>query len=292
MDKHTTWLAYIWALISGICAQWTLNDYGALIGIVLGIGTFLVNKHYKKKAEQAQTRQAAAMEERNRLIARILEKNDHDSTLKMLAVRAGGRLIFEGDITDAYADYNQAPDIPLILTGQVSFNLRNQTAADFSAKGDVPVADIIRALASSAGLKFENQGVSRSLSNPHFSGNLVQQMLDAASAADINIDLGDAEKVTIWPKDKALDIPAVHISPDHGLIGYPVYTMTGLSATTTFCPDLFIGRRVHLESSLPNVTGDYQLTGVIHTITSRTVGGPWSSNCTMTRLNDNGTTTQ
>lgn len=60
-------------------------------------------------------------------------------------------------------------------------------------------------------------------------------MLDAASAADINIDLGDAEKVTIWPKDKALDIPAVHISPDHGLIGYPVYTMTGLSATTTFC---------------------------------------------------------
>ncbi|EDF5146594.1 DUF1073 domain-containing protein [Salmonella enterica] len=181
---------------------------------------------------------------------------------------------------------------PVILTGQVSFNLRNQTAADFSAKGDVPVADIIRALASSAGLKFENQGVSRSLSNPHFSGNLVQQMLDAASAADINIDLGDAEKVTIWPKDKALDIPAVHISPDHGLIGYPVYTMTGLSATTTFCPDLFIGRRVHLESSLPNVTGDYQLTGVIHTITSRTVGGPWSSNCTMTRLNDNGTTTQ
>ncbi|WP_139759656.1 alpha/beta hydrolase, partial [Salmonella enterica] len=56
------------------------------IGIVLGIGTFLVNKHYKKKAEQAQARQAAAMEERNRLIATILEKNDHDSTLKMLAV--------------------------------------------------------------------------------------------------------------------------------------------------------------------------------------------------------------
>ncbi|HCS4148555.1 TPA: hypothetical protein OQ574_004853 [Salmonella enterica] len=214
------------------------------------------------------------------------------STANKMRVKADGRLIFEGDITDAYADYNQAPDIPLILTGQVSFNLRNQTAADFSAKGDAPVADIIRALASSAGLKFENQGVSRSLSNPHFSGNIVQQMLDAASAADISIDLGDVEKVTIWPKDKALDIPAVHISPDHGLIGYPVYTMTGLSATTIFCPDLFIGRRVHLESSLPNVTGDYQLTGVIHTITSRTVGGPWSSNCTMTRLNDNGTTTQ
>ncbi|EMQ1854061.1 hypothetical protein WEV46_001400 [Salmonella enterica] len=212
------------------------------------------------------------------------------SRTNKMRVMANGRLIFEGDITDAYADYNQAPDIPLILTGQVNFNLRNQTAADFSAKGDVPVADIIRALASSAGLKFENQGVSRSLSNPHFSGNIVQQMLDAASAADINIDTGDAEKVTIWPKGEKRNIPPLHISPDHGLIGYPVYTMTGLSATTIFCPDLFIGRQVHLGSSLPNVTGDYQLTGVIHTITSRTVGGPWSSNCTMTRLNDNGTT--
>ncbi|EMX5813341.1 hypothetical protein AAHF61_001494 [Salmonella enterica] len=212
------------------------------------------------------------------------------SRTNKMRVMANGRLIFEGDITDAYADYNQAPDIPLILTGQVNFNLRNQTAADFSAKGDVPVADIIRALASSAGLKFENQGVSRSLSNPHFSGNVIQQMLDAASAADINIDTGDAEKVTIWPKGEKRNIPPLHISPDHGLIGYPVYTMTGLSATTIFCPDLFIGRQVHLESSLPNVTGDYQLTGVIHTITSRTVGGPWSSNCTMTRLNDNGTT--
>ncbi|WP_079953305.1 baseplate hub protein [Salmonella enterica] len=212
------------------------------------------------------------------------------SRTNKMRVMANGRLIFEGDITDAYADYNQAPDIPLILTGQVNFNLRNQTAADFSAKGDVPVADIIRALASSAGLKFENQGVSRSLSNPHFSGNIVQQMLDAASAADINIDTGDAEKVTIWPKGEKRNIPPLHISPDHGLIGYPVYTMTGLSATTLFCPDLFIGRQVHLESSLPNVTGDYSLTGVIHTITSRTVGGPWSSNCTMTRINDNGTT--
>ncbi|ELK9745649.1 alpha/beta hydrolase, partial [Salmonella enterica] len=51
-EKHTTWLAYLWAFISGIFAQWTLNDYGALIGIILGIGTFLVNRHYKKKADQ------------------------------------------------------------------------------------------------------------------------------------------------------------------------------------------------------------------------------------------------
>ncbi|EAP7666274.1 alpha/beta hydrolase, partial [Salmonella enterica] len=56
MEKHTTWLAYLWAVICGALAQWTVHDYGALIGIVLAIGTFWVNRHYKRKSEQAQVR--------------------------------------------------------------------------------------------------------------------------------------------------------------------------------------------------------------------------------------------
>ncbi|ELD4018264.1 alpha/beta hydrolase [Salmonella enterica] len=87
MEKHTTWLAYLWAVICGLFAQWTLNDYGALTGIILGIGTFLVNRHYKHKAAQAQQEQAAAMEKRNRLLAKIslqLDRDAPDSTLKAL----------------------------------------------------------------------------------------------------------------------------------------------------------------------------------------------------------------
>ncbi|HAT1683144.1 TPA: alpha/beta hydrolase [Klebsiella oxytoca] len=79
MEKHTTWLAYLWAFISGIFAQWTLNDYGALIGIILGIGTFLVNRHYKQQSAQAQKDQVAAMEKRNRILAKIALQVDKDS---------------------------------------------------------------------------------------------------------------------------------------------------------------------------------------------------------------------
>lgn len=86
-EKHTTWLAYLWAFISGLFAQWTLNDYGALIGIILGIGTFLVNRHYKQKSARAQQEQVAAMEKRNRILAQIalrVDKDAPDSTLKTL----------------------------------------------------------------------------------------------------------------------------------------------------------------------------------------------------------------
>ncbi|EAQ9998780.1 alpha/beta hydrolase [Salmonella enterica] len=80
MDKHTTWLAYLWAFISGLFAQWTLNDYGALIGIALGIGTFWVNRHYKKKSERAQARMAAALEKHNQILEQMARRPDSAAT--------------------------------------------------------------------------------------------------------------------------------------------------------------------------------------------------------------------
>ncbi|HFW3715356.1 TPA: alpha/beta hydrolase, partial [Salmonella enterica subsp. enterica serovar 6,7:y:-] len=44
-----------------------------------------VNRYYKQQSAQAQKARVAAMEERNRLIARLLEKSDRDSMLKILA---------------------------------------------------------------------------------------------------------------------------------------------------------------------------------------------------------------
>ncbi|EAQ4377957.1 alpha/beta hydrolase [Salmonella enterica] len=79
-ERHTTWLAYLWAFISGLFAQWTVHDYGALIGIALGIGTFWVNRHYKKKSERAQARMAAALEKRNQILEQIARRPDSAAT--------------------------------------------------------------------------------------------------------------------------------------------------------------------------------------------------------------------
>ncbi|EKQ0891434.1 alpha/beta hydrolase [Salmonella enterica] len=80
MEKLREFLAYLWAVICGILAQWTVHDYGALIGVVLGIGTFWVNRHYKKKLEQTQARQAAALEKRNQILEQIVRKPDSAAT--------------------------------------------------------------------------------------------------------------------------------------------------------------------------------------------------------------------
>ncbi|EJC1234193.1 alpha/beta hydrolase [Salmonella enterica] len=90
MEKHTTWLAYLWACISGLFAQWTLNDYGALIGIALGIGTFWVNRHYKKKSERTQVRMAVALEKRNQILEQIASRPDSAATALIVESEIAG----------------------------------------------------------------------------------------------------------------------------------------------------------------------------------------------------------
>ncbi|HAX5209021.1 TPA: alpha/beta hydrolase [Escherichia coli] len=85
-EKHTTWLAYLWSFIAGWLATWSLDDWGALIGIVLAVGTFLVNRHYKKRTVAAQDAQVEAMRQRNRILAQIAGsvRDSPESTLKTL----------------------------------------------------------------------------------------------------------------------------------------------------------------------------------------------------------------
>ncbi|HGB4478593.1 TPA: HP1 family phage holin [Salmonella enterica subsp. enterica serovar Chester] len=87
MDKHSSWMAYLWAVIAGYFTQLSLNDWGALVTIVLAIATFFVNRYYKQQSAQTQKDQTAAMERRNEILAQLASKvrNNPDSTLKMLA---------------------------------------------------------------------------------------------------------------------------------------------------------------------------------------------------------------
>ncbi|ENG5919418.1 hypothetical protein ABUV01_000499 [Serratia marcescens] len=199
-----------------------------------------------------------------------------------IRVWAADRLIFEGFISDAYADYNQAPDVPLIITANMMFYLRAKKVSPFSAKGPVPIDDILMPMASSVGLKYENQGVKRTLPDPYFQGDITQQMIEAARAVDAEIDI-NVEKVTIWPKGVSRKEPALLVSPDHGLIGYPIFTNVGLSISCLFCPDIFIGRKLSLVTSLPNASGRYAVLGAMHTLTSWIEGGQCSTSCELLR---------
>lgn len=199
-----------------------------------------------------------------------------------MKVWADGEPIFEGFIYDAIGDYNQAPDIPLVLSANAFYKSQVQEIAPFSAEGAQSVEKVISAMAVSAGLSFKNNGATGNpLSNPSYQGNIVQQMRTAASDAGVNITIG-IKTVTIWPQGGVVDGVSLFTSPESGMIGYPIFIDKGLLVITTFSNEIVVGRKITVKTSLENASGDYIISGAMHYLTSWIEGGQWNSSMELT----------
>ncbi|MEG4669551.1 hypothetical protein UXP85_25190 [Enterobacter cloacae] len=194
----------------------------------------------------------------------------------MMKVWADDRPVFFGSITNCFADLNQMPDAPLIISAFSTGFDQSITAPPFSKEGIASVAEIITTIAASIGYTVVNNGVLAKLENPYFEGNPIAQIQQCAHAAGIEIDfrLG---AIYIWPQDGSIDDTIPLISPEHGLIGYPVFSNYGINFQCLYSDLILRGRKVQIETSLPNGSGIYTVQSAIHHLSTWTEGAPWAT---------------
>lgn len=194
----------------------------------------------------------------------------------MMKVWADDRPVFFGSITNCFADLNQMPDAPLIISAFSTGFDQSITAAPFSKEGVASVNEIITTIAASIGYTIVNNGVLAKLENPYFEGNPISQIQQCAHAAGIEIDfrLG---AIYIWPQGGSIDDTIPLISPQHGLIGYPVFSNYGINFQCQYSDLILRGRKIQLETSLPNGSGVYTVQSAVHHLSTWTEGGPWST---------------
>lgn len=194
----------------------------------------------------------------------------------MMKVWADDRPVFFGSITNCFADLNQMPDAPLIISAFSTGFDQSITAAPFSKEGVASVNEIITTIASNIGYTVVNNGVLAKLENPYFEGNPISQIQQCAHAAGIEIDfrLG---AIYIWPQGGSIDDTIPLISPQHGLIGYPVFSNYGINFQCQYSDLILRGRKIQLETSLPNGSGVYTVQSAVHHLSTWTEGGPWST---------------
>lgn len=194
----------------------------------------------------------------------------------MMKVWADDRPVFFGSITNCFADLNQMPDAPLIISAFSTGFDQSITAAPFSKEGVASVNEIITTIASSIGYTVVNNGVLAKLENPYFEGNPIAQIQQCAHAAGIEIDfrLG---AIYIWPQGGSIDDTIPLISPQNGLIGYPVFSNYGINFQCQYSDLILRGRKVQLETSLPNGSGVYTVQSAVHHLSTWAEGGPWST---------------
>lgn len=167
---------------------------------------------------------------------------------------SGLSAIYGADIYLAYADYNQQPEVPMIFTcmGGLTESVVNRAPTTF--QGVTDVATLMAGWANLMGLGLENNSVNGvKLANPYYGGNVWQRIQAAAADVGIVAQIVEGNTLAIWPKGKARNNQTVPlISPQTGMIGYPVYAPGGYAIIRhLFNPQVKLGGVINVQSSIP-----------------------------------------
>lgn len=205
-----------------------------------------------------------------------------------MKVFVGETAIFAGYMTSSVANMNSIPNAALMITATANADLQNKPASPFSFNGATPVPDIINAICNAAGYKAYITGLDGLVvTNPHYEGSIFTQLESLCN--DVNVAMSVAPpSISFWPQDSTRDDVMPFISPEYGLIGYPIFSNGGLMFQTQFSTLLTTGRNVQIETSLPHASGVYKLTSVTHELSSWMNDGPWHSICIAYRVQGEG----
>jgi hypothetical protein len=181
---------------------------------------------------------------------------------------------YQGVITTAFGDFNQAPNVSLNILAQAAQVDAIKPVAARSYPGSVNAAGIMADLAQQMGLAFENNGVNVQLSNAYLPGTALDQVKACARAANISYTI-DRGVLAIWPLAGARMAEPVLISPATGLVGYPAFSSGGIVFTTLYSPALSLGGKVNVQSSLGVANGEWNVFSYAHMLEAQMPNGQW-----------------
>ena len=186
-------------------------------------------------------------------------------------------LVFIGQITNAYADFQAAPDVPFFVQAHVLAGDAVRMIPPTSTKGSADVATLLSGFATQLGLTFENNGIDIKLSNPYLSGSILDQAQEVVNAAGIAWNKGDNGVLAIWPKTGSRGGSIPLISPETGMVGYPSYTAQGILVRTLFNPSISFGGKIQIQSDLKPACKVMTVQVLNHTLDSQVPDGKWFS---------------
>lgn len=187
--------------------------------------------------------------------------------------------VFQGEITLAYADLNGGSKVLKIQaqTGAYPVLIPDPPR---SIEGEQSAASLIESLAKQANYSFQNEGVTAMISDCTISGDPVTKMRAVANQVGAELIIDD-DTVVLMPSGQCRrsegSVPV--ISVDTGMIGYPVFTNTGLQVSAYFRPDLRLAAMVRVESIIPGATGNWRIVKLVHDLAANNPnGGAWKTN--------------
>ena len=206
----------------------------------------------------------------------------------LIKLKANGETIFIGTIAASRINLNQMPDAPIEIMANAIGYERTIPCPPTSVQGVTDVASLVQAIANKVGLGFVNVDVDLKAFNPHYDKDAINQIQTIAHDYGFSADT-DVGVVSIYTGKNPIDGVTPFISPSNGLIGYPIFYDIGINFRCMFSSAIKVGRKVKLETSLPNGSGEYKINpGTTHYLSSMVEGGPWETMVVASPLNFTG----
>lgn len=212
---------------------------------------------------------------------------------------SGFSSVFAGQIVTAFTDYLGTPEVALRVTAQMGFFDQVNPATPTSYPQATPWATIISNIAAKMGYAFENNGVNTSAAGPsYYPGTLTEQLRDAVAAAGVDQWMeggprGGAivQTVAICPKGSPRDVPSFTLSPESGLLSYPVVDSRGfIKAKAFYNPAFRFGGPLSITGSAviidpqaqktinSRADGKWMIGQMSHSLEAEKFDGLWETN--------------
>lgn len=200
-----------------------------------------------------------------------------ESQHNLISIKAGEKggslaLVFQGEITSAFADFNAAPDVCMDFEADSGSYPQQISSPVVTVKGEAEADKLFSQFAGEAGYTYKNEGVTSSVKNAWFPGSPIYKMSKLARDVGCELIIDDGA-VVVMPAGQAREGNAVLLTKETGLIGYPTFNQDGISCRCIFNPDLIYGGLIKVESIVPKATGVWCITKLTHHLTAYIPGG-------------------
>ena len=161
----------------------------------------------------------------------------------LLTITAGDNIngmapVFDGVIMQAYADYENQPDVPLIIIGSLGGLVLGSTPTTYPQ--GFSIVEAMTTLAQKMGLTLNNAGnVNVQLPPMYVSGSPMVQIRKLARAAGISFGISPTGALELFQKGQArTDTGTIIVSKATGMIASPSFTQSGVIVKTLFNPQI------------------------------------------------------
>ena len=195
---------------------------------------------------------------------------------------------FNGQVVSAFTDYSGAPEVCLRVQCRALYLESLQSSPAVSYTGATDAATMLQNICAKIGYQFENNGVTAQLSNPYCAGTVGDQIKQIVDAIGAQLFI-ENNVLSIAPKGVARSVPSFTLTPQSGLVGYPVPEARGyINVRALYNPSYRFGGPITISGSdvvidannksqqfNARADGNWYVGAISHILEAQKFGGAW-----------------